>query len=263
MKSLFLPQWKAFLRYHDIPGKEPIRVYLHGLGCASSADFPQVITRSALAGYRSLLVDLLGFGFSDRPKDFGYTLEDHTQTVATLLDHLNLKECAVIGHSMGGSVAIILAAMRPDLVSALVVAEGNLDPDVGTISAEIASCSEAEYIVVGYTRMLEEVIKIAREGDEGMTAYAAGFHLAAPHAVHRSAIGLLKGTQPTMRERLVRLSIPKAYVFGENNLPDQDQEQLAKDGVTVLVIPRAGHAMMEENPDGFARVVGGWLEKMR
>ena len=85
----------------------------------------------SLAGYHSVLIDFLGFGFSDRPEGFGYTLEDHAQTVAELHDHLGLRHCALIGHSMGGSVAITLAAIRPEIVSRLVIAEGNLDPGGG------------------------------------------------------------------------------------------------------------------------------------
>jgi len=261
LKSFLFKRWNAFLRYLDIPGNGPARVYLHGLGCAASADFPQVIVHPQLSGYRSVLVDFFGFGFSDRPKDFGYSLENHAQTVAQLMDYLQLRNCAVVGHSMGGSVAITLAAQRPNLLSVLVVAEGNLDPGAGTISAEITSYSEEDYIRRGHATLLQEVIQEALEGDAGMAAYATTFHIASPHAVHRSAVGLVKGTQPTMRERLVQLSIPKAYVFGEHNLPDPDQDRLTRDGVTVLVVPQAGHAMMEENPDGFARVVGSWLEE--
>jgi pimeloyl-ACP methyl ester carboxylesterase len=204
-------------------------------------------------------VDLFGFGFSDRPGDFSYTLEAHAEMVAELLDHLQLDGCGIVGHSMGGSVAITLAAERPDLVSTLVVAEGNLDPGVGTISAEIASYTEKDYVNKGHTHILQQVLEMARS-DVGMAAYAAMFHIADPTAVYRSAVSLLQGTQPTMRERLVRFEIPKAYVFGEKNLPDPDQDRLEKNGVTVLVIPEAGHAMMEENPTAFAAVVGGWLE---
>jgi pimeloyl-ACP methyl ester carboxylesterase len=261
MKSLYLSQWDAQLRCFLLPGKEPARIYLHGLGCASSADFPGVIIHPRLAGYRSVLVDLFGFGFSDRPDDFGYALPDHADTVAQLLDHLNLRASAIVGHSMGGSVAITLAADRPDLVSALVVAEGNLDPGVGTISAEIASYTEGEYVRKGHGRMLKAVVQEALGGDAGMAAYAATFHLAAPHAIYRSAVGLLRGTQPTMREKLEQFTIPRAYIFGAHNLPDPDRDRLERMGVPVLVAPGAGHAMMEENPAGFAEVVGRWLEE--
>ena len=91
----------------------------------------------ALVGHHSVLVDLLGHGYSDGPQDFNYSLEEHAQTVAELLEHLALRDCVLFGHSMGGAVAITLAALRPELVSQLVIAEGNLDPGGGIISAAI------------------------------------------------------------------------------------------------------------------------------
>ena len=260
MRSFYLKQEKAFLRYFDLPGDEPVCVYLHGLGCAASSDFPPVAARPPLNRRRSLLIDFLGFGYSDRPASFSYSLEDHARTAARLLDHLGLKSCAVIGHSMGGSVAITLAAERPDLVLALVAAEPNLDPGVGEVSAQIAAYSEEDYLTAGHRAILRAAVLEALRGDTALAAYAASFHLAAPYAVHRSAVGLLRGTRPSMRENLIRLDLPRALVFGQLNLPDPDQDRLPRHGVDVLVIPRAGHAMMEDDPAAFARIVGGWLE---
>lgn len=56
-----------------------------------------------------LLVDLLGYGFSDRPMNFAYTVEDHAQTIVALTDHLSLSALNLFGHSMGGAVAIAAA----------------------------------------------------------------------------------------------------------------------------------------------------------
>jgi pimeloyl-ACP methyl ester carboxylesterase len=163
---------------------------------------------------------------------------------------------------MGGSVAITLAAEHPELVSALVVAEGNLDPGVGAISAEITSYGEREYLQAGHQKILAGLFEEARQGVPGMAAYATTFQFASPLAIYRSAAGLLRGTLPTMRQRLAGFDIPRAYVFGGLNLPDPDQKRLAAAGIDVPVIPDAGHAMMEENPEGFARVVGGWLKEV-
>jgi len=263
MKSLYLSADKAHLRYFDFPGAEPACVYLHGLGCAASSDFPPVTVRPPLNRRRSLLVDFFGFGYSDRPESFSYSLQDHARTTALLLDHLGLTGCALIGHSMGGSVAITLAAERPDLVSALVAAEANLDPGVGTLSAQIASFSEADYTASGHRKMLRAAVLDGLRGNTAMAAYAASFGLADPLGTHRSAVGLLRGTEPSMRRNLIELNLPRAFVFGRQNLPDPDESCLAEKGVDVLVIPGAGHAMMEDNPDGFAEVIGGWLDHLR
>ena len=139
MESIFLPKWQAFLRYHDLPGRSPTRVYLHGLAISSSsASFTKVVMKPDLTDHRSLLIDFLGFGFSDKPKEFSYTHEDQARAIAGLLDYLDLRDCEFVGHSMGGSVAITLAALRPELVSRLVVAEGNLDPGGGQTSKRVA-----------------------------------------------------------------------------------------------------------------------------
>ena len=181
MQALYLRQHDAWLRYHDLPGREPACVYLHGLACASSSDFPSVVAQPALAGWRSVLVDLLGFGFSDRPASFSYSLEDHASTVANLLDSLGLRGCAVVGHSMGGSVAIVLATLRPDLVGRLVIAEGNLEsgPAEGSnanFSRSVAAQTEDAFVQSGYPDILRGVRPAA-------PAFAGPMQVAEPRAI--------------------------------------------------------------------------------
>lgn len=260
MQSKFLRNWGAYLRYHDLPGREPARVYLHGLGSASSADYPTVVAHPALRQHRSLLIDFLGFGFSDRPEAFGYSLEDHARTIADLLDDLGLLGCAIIGHSMGGSVAITLAALRPDLVSRLVVAEANLDPASGAISTSIASQTETGFKTRGLAILMGEVAAQAEGGSLSSAAYLSTLRAASPHAIYHSAVSLVRGTQPTMRERFVGLTIPRAFIFGEESLPDDDAEQLPQYGISVLTVPNAGHGMAHDNPGGFAEAIAMALQ---
>src|SRR5262245_37017253 len=112
MKVLLIEQFDALLAYQDFPGEEPARVYIHGLGSSSIADFPAVACSPRSGGRRSILIDLFGHGFSERPVEFDYSMESHAGTVATLLDSLGVTGCEVIGHSMGGSVIIPLAVQR-------------------------------------------------------------------------------------------------------------------------------------------------------
>ncbi len=157
MKCLHLPEWDATLRFHDLPGAGPPVVFLHGLGAASSLDLVGMAARPPLSGHRRLLIDLLGFGYSDRPAGFSYSLEGHARSAAAVLDAAGADRCWVIGHSMGGTVGIVLADLRPDLVSALVVAEGNLDPGVGGVSMEIAAMAEGEYVAGGHEALAPAV----------------------------------------------------------------------------------------------------------
>jgi pimeloyl-ACP methyl ester carboxylesterase len=262
--SMGLQPWRSYVRFHDLPGNGPARVYIPGLAMSSSGTFIRVVADPFLSGYRSLLVDLPGFGFSDRPLEFGYSLEDHAQVVAGLLDRSGLRGCAVIGHSLGGSVAITLAILRPDLVSNLVVAEANLDPGGGAFSKVIAAQSEEEYINAGSAAFLKRIQMRADEGDESMAAFAGMLQVAAPHAVYRSARALVEGIRPAMRDRYNELPMPRAYIYGERSVPRDrasvlpdapDPKDLGEHGIRVLVVPHAGHFMMFDNPAGSAQVL--------
>jgi pimeloyl-ACP methyl ester carboxylesterase len=264
MRSLFLPDWQTFLRYEDLPGKDPARVYLPGLGGAAAATYLQTVADPVLAGHRSLLVDFLGSGFSDRPENFKHSLDEHARSVAMLLDHLGLKDCVVVGHSMGGSVAITLADVRSELVSRLVVAEANLDPGGGSFSRQVVAQSEEAFVKEGFPAILQGLREAAQGGDTTAAALAGIFQIAAPHAVYRQAVALVYGISPTMRMRFYELPIPRVYVYGEHSLPEDedsatpdtpDPNQLMKHGIRVLVVPGAGHSMMFDNPTGFVHVL--------
>ncbi len=252
MQALLLPQWQALLRYTDLPGVEPAFVYLHGMGLASSVTYAQAVADATLARHRSILIDFLGFGFSDRPDTFEYTLEDHARTVAALLDHLAIGRCGIVGHSLGGSVAITLSALRPDLVSRLVLCEALLDPGGGDTSRRIAAQSEAAFCRSGYQELVDDVRAAAFQGDPLSVVVSGTFAVLAPFALYRTAVGLVQGTRPTMRERLLSLRIPRAYLFGEYSLPHADTAALPNQGVAVHIVPGAGHGMMWDTPSGFA-----------
>jgi pimeloyl-ACP methyl ester carboxylesterase len=249
LEALLIEGLNAYIRYHDLPGDEPALVFIHGLGSASSSWFPRILRHPLLSTRRVILADLLGFGFSDRPSKFRYSMEDHTNTVASLLGHLNLKGCAVIGHSMGGSIAIVLATTRPDLVSNLIVAEGNLDPGPGSVSGPITAQTEEQFMKNGYAAFLRGVTS------GGWTDYAGTVQASDPRAMYRSAVSLIEDRQPTFREQLLALSIPRTFIFGERNLPSPDVGALSAQGINVLVVENSGHDIMAENPDGFAEVI--------
>ena len=236
----------------QIPGREPARVFIHGLGCTGASDFAHIAVHPLVTGRRSILIDLLGFGFSDRPAEFCYSMEDHARVVATLLDHLGLAGVQLIGHSMGGTIAILLAGRRPDLVSHLVVCEPNLVPGGGETSRVIAADSEAGFLESGQPGCC------ARPGCR-TPSYAARLRLADPVALHRSAVSLVQLGQPTPAEILAGLDIPRTYVVGSRNLNDPDTRTVTELGIDVQVVPDAGHDMALENPDGFATALAAGL----
>jgi pimeloyl-ACP methyl ester carboxylesterase len=250
VQSLQLTKPHAVMRFLDFEGeREPPLVFVHGLGGAGSAHFPRLLAEPAFAGHRLVAMDLLGHGYSDRPAEFDHSLEDHAETVAQLLDHLRLSGCAVFGHSMGGSVAITLAAQRPELVSRLMLGEANLDPGGGFVSTVIASQSESEFRDGGHEQVCERLEGL------GFVVSAGSFRICSSEGLYRSAVGLVEGTRPSMRERLYEMRVPRASVFGERSLPDPDVEELPRHGVETLIVPDAGHDMTFDNPGGVAAAI--------
>jgi pimeloyl-ACP methyl ester carboxylesterase len=231
------------MRWVELPGAEPPTVYLHGLGSSAPAYFAQV---AAATGRRSLLVDLLGFGLSDRPPGFGYTMEDHADTVAALLRAVGLVDVRVVAHSMGGAIAILLAERNPGLVGELILAESNLRPaEPGALSARIARYTEDDYVQTMHRRILGAI----------GTEWAATARQADALAMHRSAVSLAGARERWFLHSLCALDIPRTFLLGEQSPRPVDEAELVGSGVTVAVIPGGGHNMMLDNPKAFVEVL--------
>jgi pimeloyl-ACP methyl ester carboxylesterase/L-amino acid N-acyltransferase YncA len=226
----------------DVGEREgPASVYLGGLGAASTVAFAEVVGHPAVAGRgRHLLVDLVGSGWSDADDGFSYGIDAHAAAVATVLDAVRPGAVRLVGHSLGGSVAISLAAQRPDLVGELVVAEPNLDPGVGTMSARIAAMDEDAFVADGFRRLVEA---------EDAADSVATLRRWSPRGLHRTAVSLLAERPATFRQQLTALRMPKRYLTGE--LTGEDLVALRATGCDVRVVPGAGHGLMGDNLDGF------------
>ncbi|MDQ3156752.1 MAG: alpha/beta hydrolase [Actinomycetota bacterium] len=222
-----------------------MRGYVHGLGSSSSA-FDQVVRRS---GPRSLLFDLAGFGSSDKPDDFDYSLESHAAAVAGALKQLGLEGVDLIGHSLGGSVALVLAERHPELVARLIVTEPNLDAWDGEASVVIAQQSEADFVDRGFDQFIADAPR----------SWATTLRQTTPIALHRTSTGLCVGSNPMMREILSGLEISRTLVRGEKGGEPADRAGLEQSGVAFRIITGAGHVMMDDNPAEFASAVDSIL----
>jgi pimeloyl-ACP methyl ester carboxylesterase len=107
--------------YEAGPKTSDAVVLVHGLGQAAARDWSRVIP--ALAGrYRVLALDLPGFGQSDRGNHH-YSPDNFARVLEALLQERGLRRVALIGHSMGGTVALAYAAAYPERVSRLIVVD--------------------------------------------------------------------------------------------------------------------------------------------
>jgi pimeloyl-ACP methyl ester carboxylesterase len=254
MKAIYLPDDRAFLRYIEIPGEDPPLVWLHGWQCSSTGELLPAAVREPLRGRRSLLVDFLGHGYSDKPLDFGYRREDHARTIVALIDSLSLRDCGLVGHSMGGGVAVGVAAARASIVSLLVMAEGHIDDDG---EAPLGGQTEDQFVERGFRELLEAQSMEAEAQPGGLRAAHLGItRLIEPRAIHREAVSMNDGTSPSVRSLLGTLEMPRWYLQGEASDPQPDlQRDLAALGVGWKVVPNTGHPMGLQNPEGFAQAV--------
>jgi pimeloyl-ACP methyl ester carboxylesterase len=263
MKSLYLAEWETFIRYHEISGKGKTLVYLPGLSMPSVEQFLSVVTHADMAEYHTLLIDYIGSGCSDNSEGFDYSIENHARSIAAVLDYEGTKGCTIVGHSMGGTVGIMLAILRPDLVSKLIVAEANISPGGGEATRRIASYSETEYVNEAHQIFLEEVRKAEREGNAIAAFINAAWSKADPVGLYKSSIALVE-LDATFKEQFQKLSIPRTFIYGEESLPKDrnkvqpdapDPDEMEGFDVQIAIVPNAGHAMMFDNLHGFVNVL--------
>jgi len=116
------------------PAGGPVVVLVHGLG-ASAESWRNLAPYLAKAGFRVYLPDLLGFGRSDKPANFPYSVREEATVVVGFMDALGLKQVELGGWSMGGWISEIVAAEHPERVSRLMLFDAaglNVRPDWDT-----------------------------------------------------------------------------------------------------------------------------------
>jgi len=249
MKEYVLKDINARMRYHDLIGDNIPILFIHGLGCASSFDYPQVASMKDLLSHRRILVDLLGSGFSDKPDDFGYTITDHAEYLADFINSIGINECILYAHSMGGAIAISLANRIGNKLKGIVLSEGNLDSGGGFYSKKVANYDEKEYFSFGHNKIIQESINESNEN------WAICLSMSFPKAIYRESLSLVNGNNPTWREILYSLNVSRTYIFGEMSLPDQDYEVLKSNNINIEIVNSAGHSMAWENPEGLAAAI--------
>ena len=91
-----------------------------GPGVTSYANWRLVIPALA-AKFRVVAPDMVGFGFSERPKDVDYSVQTWADQVVGLMDTLGIEKTSLVGNSFGGAIALRIATQHPDRIDKLVL----------------------------------------------------------------------------------------------------------------------------------------------
>jgi len=111
-------------------GDRGVVVFVHGSGPGASgwSNFKGNYPALAEHGYRTIVPDTMGYGYSSKPEEGAFSLDDVAAQYKALLDELRVDRATVVGNSQGGAIAITMALNYPRLVDKLVLmAPGGLE----------------------------------------------------------------------------------------------------------------------------------------
>ncbi|BCU55491.1 alpha/beta fold hydrolase [Enterobacter kobei] len=248
MKSFTSSVAGCQIRYHDLPGPGEPLVFIHGLGCASSYEYPRVVMDPAFSPRRVILIDLPGSGYSEKPEHYAYTTTVQAHAVTELLTGIGLTQFWLYGHSMGGSIAIEVANILQASLLGLIVSEPNFYKGGGQFSSGIAAIPQEKFVTEGYQGLI----------DKEASSWKGSLQSTLPVAVWRGATSLVAGIEPEWFSLFTALPVRKQLLFGEWSLPDRDFEAVQAQGIACRIIDDAGHAMSWENPTGLAQALSAF-----
>ncbi|QKG57809.1 alpha/beta hydrolase [Hymenobacter sp. BRD128] len=202
-------------------------------------------------GSRLLAPDLPGFGDQAAPASFDYSVASYADWVAKYSEANKLTDYQIIGHSMGGKIALLLAARRPVGLRGLLLlspsppsAEPLSDADRAASLAAYGQPAEAEKTFVKITGIpLPEQERQQVVADNLRTTRAAW------------EAWLLHGSREDISAQMPRIEVPCRLLVGENDqaispaVQRQHTLPLLPAGTALVVVPGAGHLLPLEAPE--------------
>lgn len=107
----------------------PPMVLIHGY-TASLFVWKAVAPMLADAGFRVIAVDLVGFGYSEKPRGFEYSISSQARIVTRFMERLGIGQATIVGSSYGGAVAATIALDYPERVEKLVLVDAVINDDL-------------------------------------------------------------------------------------------------------------------------------------
>ncbi len=250
---------------------EPV-IFLHGF--PASSHLWRGVVGEMPPGHRLVVVDLLGFGRSDRPNGASLSAPAHAARVRALMDELRINAACIVGHAMGGAVAQALALDAPARVTRVCLVNSTAFDAWPRHAARLArSCAAVAPVgrALGAPLLAGLVHGSLLRGfaDEEAGRHALDQFLRAytTHLGVEALVAQLRAmydpTLPGLAARLARIAQPTAIVWGEHDpwLSVSTGERLRRaiPGATLDVIADARHFTPEDAPARVASAVAELL----
>ena len=266
------------LAYQD-EGQGDAILLLHGM--AGSSQTWRSVIRPLSRKYRVIAPDLLGHGSSAKPRS-DYSLGAFAVLLRDLLDELGVARATIVGHSLGGGVAMQFVYQHPDYCERLVlIGSGGLGPDVGW-TLRLLSAPGAELImpIIAPQPVLTAGEKVrswfakmgieSPRGGEIWNAYSSFSDAETRQAFLRTLRSVVdyRGQAVSALNRLnVRADIPIMAIWGERDaiIPVQHAYAAleARPDARIEVMPGVGHFPQVERPTEVVDLIDDFITSQR
>lgn len=221
------------------------------------------------AGYHVIAIDLIGFGYSEKPRWFDYSIQSQARMVARFMNRVGIGRATVVGCSYGGAVAATLALDYPERIEKLVLVDAVINDNLR--NHPVLRLGSIPGIGEALTPFLADSRAYLRRRMHGTLA-PVNHHLITEERIDnvlrplRAADGhhsLLATSRAWRAERIERdahlINQPTLIVWGEDDavIPVADGHNLHESILNsrFVVIRNCGHVPQEERPELFAELV--------
>lgn len=226
------------LAYIQAGSGKPSLVFLHDWAGDHSIFTSQVDHFSY--SHRTIAVDLRGHGQSDKPEQ-NYTMAGFADDIAWLCSQLGMKKPVIVGHSMGGTIALELAARYPDLAAAIILLDSVVFPLPG-FKESVLLPGEAALRGPGYRDAIRQAISELFLPTDDQTCRARLMESAAATPRH-VAISAFQNhlIDYDASESAAACTVPVAYIAATNPMADLAQFRSLCPQLVTSQVMQAGH----------------------
>ncbi|MFC1671332.1 alpha/beta fold hydrolase [Spirochaetota bacterium] len=229
--------------------------FIHGLGCAKES-FDNVWKYGEFNKYSILTIDLPGHGDSSKPHDFSYKMEEYAEILKKILRKYHDKNIHLVGHSMGGTIALLLIDIIPHRIKSFANIEGNLYSSDSGISRKAAALSYNTFKEILFNKIKVYAVQSENKGER---LWASWIEKSDPYAFNKSSKSLVQWTDSgKLLQKFLKLKCRKEYFYGEYN---SFMEVMIKiEGIKKTSISKSGHFPMNDNPNEFYRKLLAFIQ---